>query len=263
MLFWKNDELTTISSLPFFTDALQGRGVFETILVSENKTFLWDDHIQRLKSGIKFLGNQLRFDFEKLHKNIVEYFLYKNFNGLYRLNLFYLPEIKGIIIRIFPFKWPIKPSRLYINENYQRGNTPHYQFKTISRMEYIFFQQLAKENNCDDYLISNSNNQILETCLANIFFVRQDGSTETPVAENMPFLNGVLRNYIIKNQKALGIKCIEKKIFLNSISDYTQAFITNGLRLVQPVSRIGKYSYTKEDIGWKLKEKIYNSILNM
>ncbi|KPA14338.1 4-amino-4-deoxychorismate lyase [Candidatus Magnetomorum sp. HK-1] len=263
MLFWNNHELIKISLPPFLSDTLQGKGVFETILVSENKTFLlWNDHINRLKKGIHFLGKQISIDFQKLHKSLINYFHTENYTGLFRLNLFYISESEGILIRIFPFQWPIKSARLYMNNKYFRGNSPHYQYKTLSRMEYVYFQQLAQENNCDDYLMTDSHQQVLETCLANIFFVRKDGVFETPVADNKPLLDGILRSYLINNQKSLGIKCIEKKITNNTIQDYSQAFITNGLRLVQPVSIIGKCCYTKDDIGWKLRDIIYSKLID-
>jgi len=257
MYSWNNHSLIEIPENTFPSDMFQGKGVFETILVKDHTCFfLWADHIQRLSSGILFFGNKVSINFQSLLNTLSNRFQMENRHGYFRLNLIYLPENNSLFIRIFPFHWPEQPSRLYMDNQYYRGNSPHYQYKTLSRMEYIVFQQLAQKNFYDDFLFVDWHQHILETCLANIFFIRKDGVFETPEVKNKPLLNGVLRRFLLRSQDELGIKCIQKTISVHSLSDYSQAFITNGLRLIQPVSDIGDVTYTQYNVGWELLEKI-------
>jgi len=253
MMFLWNNHLLLKTPEHQIADVFQGNGVFETILVTENAIpVLWDQHIQRLKKGAAFLGTKLTIDASSLRKALIQHIQQEKINTCLRLNLILLPQRKDLIVRFFPFHWPQKPSRLYVTEQYHRGNSPHYQYKTLSRIENSYFLQIAKDNNCDDFLILDCHSNMLETCLANIFFVRDDSTIETPLAKNMPFLNGVVRQYLLDCQKELNIKCIERMIPLNSIGNYTQAFITNGLRLIQPVSQIGHRHFSQTDMGWSL-----------
>ncbi|MBF0451980.1 MAG: aminotransferase class IV [Candidatus Magnetomorum sp.] len=257
MYLWNNHSLIQSPEQTFLSDIFQGKGIFETILVTDKTCFfLWDEHIQRLNKGIQFLGKQTGIDFKALHHALTELFHCENLKDFFRLNIVYLPEKDTVIVRVFPFLFPKKPARLYLDTHYYRGNSPHYQYKTLSRMENLYFQQVAQTNHCDDFLMIDTHQQVLETCLANIFFVREDGVFETPVAQNMPLLNGILRSFLINAQKDLDIQCLEKNISINHISKYSQAFITNGLRLVQPVSRIGEWFYAKDNIGWELLDRL-------
>jgi len=262
MYLWKNKELWEISSShDSISDLFQGKGVFETILVTKNATlFLWDRHIQRLKQGIQFLGKKVDINFVALHDALIDHFQSNPSKTLLRLNLTYLPQQDHLMVRFFPYDLPEKPAKLYLTDRYVRGNSPHYQYKTLSRMENIFFQNLAQDNKCDDFLIISHDFNVLETSLANIFFVRNDSTIETPTIHNMPLLNGVLRQFLIDTQQQLAIQCIEKTISIGNISIYNQAFITNGLRIVQPVSQIGQWQFLETDIGWSLRDSILDSI---
>ena len=259
MYLWNDQSLQEISEHQI-SDLFQGNGVFETIVVTEKaRIILWHRHVQRLKKGAQFLGSQLTIDFNELHNALVTHFNQNNMKTCLRLNLIFLPQKKDLIIRYFPFQWPQSPVRLYVSNQYYRGNSPHYQYKTLSRIENNFFYRLAQDNKYDDFLILDSHSNVLETCLANIFFVRTDGQLETPQAHNMPFLNGVVRQYILDYQKELNIQCVEKNIPFNSIEKYDQAFITNGLRLIQPVSQIAHWHFSQTDDTWSLRELLKKS----
>jgi branched-subunit amino acid aminotransferase/4-amino-4-deoxychorismate lyase len=241
-------------------DLFQGNGVFETILVTENANpVLWHRHTMRLEKGAKFLGTKLTIDFDELRNVLIKHIQQQNQAASLRLNLIFLPHTKDLIIRFFPFQWPKSPARLYVNNQYYRGNSPHYQYKTLSRIENSYFHKIAQDNKCDDYLILDNHANILETCLANIFFVRYDGKVETPIAKDNPLLNGVLRQYLLDSQKEFNITCIEKNISLNDIANYTQAFITNGLRLIQPVSHIANWQFSQTDFAWSLRDLVLSA----
>jgi len=263
MYNWNNHQLTKIINHSCFSNIFQGKGVFETILVTENNHLcLWDRHVLRLQKGIAFLGKQPEFDFSLLHQSLKKHFQKIESQTCYRLNLIYLPGNDILMIRYFPYQFPQLPAKLYTSDQYFRGNSPHYQYKTLSRMEYVFFQQLAKENQCDDFLFIDTNKNFLETCLANIFFFRSDGRIETPIASNMPLLNGVMRQYLLSSQKAIDIQCTERCIQPDDLGNYTQAFITNGLRLIQPVSQVGQWKYSQTDFGWHLRNHVLKQIVS-
>jgi len=261
MYLWNNHSLLKLPKHQI-SDIFQGTGVFETILVTkESQLVLWDQHIQRLKKGAHFLGIHLTIDSSVLKQSLIELIQQEQNKTCWRLNLILLSQRNDLIIRLFPFQFSSQPLRLYVNDQYYRGNSPHYQFKTLSRIENYHFQKIAQENNYDDFLILDCHSNILETCLANIFFVRDDGNIETPLAKNMPFLNGVMRQYLIDYQKDLNITCIEKNIQLNAIEKYAQAFITNGLRLIHPVSHIGQWHFSSTEIACVVRDRLLSQTL--
>jgi 4-amino-4-deoxychorismate lyase len=256
MYIWNNQLLQKMSEHQI-SDLFQGNGIFETMVMTEKaRPLLWNRHIQRLKKGAQFLGAQLTLDSNELLKAVIKHFEQNKIVICLRLNLIFLPQRNDLIVRFFPFQWPKNPVRLYVSQQHHRGNSPHYQYKTLSRIENSYYQKLAKTHNYDDFLILDHHSNVLETCLANIFFVRNDGQIETPTAHNMPFLNGVVRQYLLDSQKELRIKCIEKMIPLSAIEQYTQAFITNGLRLIQPVSQIGDVKFAQTDAIWDLRDAV-------
>ena len=260
MYLWNNHSLLNIPEHQI-NDLFQGNGVFETILATNHANLLlWDRHIHRLQKGAHFLGTQLTIDIDRLHHALVQHIQQKETDTCFRLNLILLPQRNDLIVRFHPFQWPTNPVSLYATNQYFRGNSPHYQYKTLSRLENNYLLKLAQANNCDDCLIQDSHSTILETSLANIFFVRDDGVIETPIARNMPFLNGVVRQYLLDFQKELNIQCLEKTIPLDAIHQYTQAFITNGLRLIQPVSNIADWHFSHTDIAWSLKALLLSKI---
>ena len=254
MYLWNNQSLLKMLEHQV-SDLFQGNGVFETIVVTENgNPILWNRHIQRLEKGAHFLGAHLKLDSNELLEALIKHIHQEKTDTCLRLNLIFLPQRNDIIVRFFPFQWPQNPVRLYATDQYYRGKSPHYQYKTLSRIENKYFHKLAQENNCDDFLILDCQSNVLETCLANIFFVRDDGIIETPLAQNMPFLNGVVRQYLLDFQKELNITCLEKSITFNSIEKYAQSFITNGLRLIQPVSHIAHWHFSQTDVAWLLRD---------
>jgi branched-subunit amino acid aminotransferase/4-amino-4-deoxychorismate lyase len=260
MYLWNNYSLQKIPEHQV-SDLFQGTGVFETILVTKALNIvLWDEHIQRLRKGAQFLGSNLTINSNSLKEALIKLIPEHQKNTCWRLNLIFLSQRNDLIIRLFPFQFSNEAINIYATKQYFRGNSPHYQFKTLSRIENHHFQKIAQENNCDDFLILDYHANILETCLANVFFVREDGNIETPLAKNMPFLNGIVRQYLVDFQNKMNITCIEKNIPLHAIDSYTQAFITNGLRLIHPVARIGEWHFPDTDVGFSLRNQLLTLI---
>jgi len=241
MYIWKNSKLKPLKEIEYLNNLLTGYGLFETILVHKTKgIILWDEHIKRLMQGISLLnGQKPDCDFKSLKACLTDKLKIFDF---YRLKLIYLPSKTYLLVSFERYDFDNKPFKLYSNPQYFRGFLPHYKLKSVSYMENFFLKNMAASLNFDDYLILNNNMNVLETTIANIFFVKNDHIIETPPVCNNSLLDGIIRKYLIKNIIP-EINIIEKNIEFFKIQNYKEVFITNSLKLVQNVDQINDYKY--------------------
>jgi branched-subunit amino acid aminotransferase/4-amino-4-deoxychorismate lyase len=94
------------------------------------------------------------------------------------------------------------------------------------------YQHQARQENCFDVL-AHSNGRILESSLANVFFVTGRG-TITPPADGS-ILPGIARQQLLKD-KELGIN--QRPMPLTSLQSVDAIFISNSVRGVIPINRI-------------------------
>ena len=241
MQIWKNNKLEHFEQSRQFIDFQLGRGVFETILVSQKVgLILWDGHVERFKKGANFLGGQVKCDFDGLKKILREKLSEHEF---YRLKLIYLPSCENVLVDYSPFKMENKNWSLFFDNNLYRGNSPHYKVKSISYLENLHLNSIARARGFDDYLITDKDGNILETTIANIFFVNSNGIIETPALKNNSLLNGTIRNYLIKNINKTNYSIIEKNINKSDLPGYNEVFISNSLRILQTVKKINNINF--------------------
>ena len=97
-----------------------------------------------------------------------------------------------------------------------------------------------------------------ETTGANIFFIRGQ-EIHTPIPDC--FLDGITRRTVIKIAEDLGMKVIERVLFLEDIKDFEQCFITGTAAEVTPVSEIDNNKFF---VGEEIKKisASYNELVN-
>ena len=110
-----------------------------------------------------------------------------------------------------------------------------YMICTLSKHE-------AEKNGFADALMLDYRGYVAEATGANVFFVMEDGTLHTPLADC--FLNGITRQTIIQMAKDSGIEVIERHIKPEEMAQATECFLTGTAAEVTPVSQIGDYSFT-------------------
>ena len=100
--------------------------------------------------------------------------------------------------------------------------------------------------------------RVAEATGANIFFVR-DGALHTPTPDC--FLNGLTRQTAIKLAKERGIEVIERAIFPDELSTFSECFITGSAAEITPVAEIGEHRYKPGQISEALVND-YTALVN-
>mgnify|MGYP003135241164 FL=1 len=116
----------------------------------------------------------------------------------------------------------------------------------------------AERDGYADALLLDYGGQVAEATGANIFFVR-DGALHTPTPDC--FLNGLTRQTAIKLARERGIEVIERAIFPDELSTFSECFITGSAAEITPVAEIGEHVYKPGQISETLVND-YTALVN-
>lgn len=116
----------------------------------------------------------------------------------------------------------------------------------------------AERDGYADALMLDYRGQIAEATGANIFFVR-DGALHTPTPDC--FLNGLTRQTAIRLAKERGIEVIERAIFPDELSTFSECFITGSAAEITPVAEIGEQTFKPGQISEALVND-YTALVN-
>ncbi len=202
--------------------------LFESILVTNNKPFLLNEHLERLKNA----ANYFMFSFNK--KEIL--FKLKSYinsldNNSYKLKIT-LNKWGGI---------KLESQKLLPNKNYYKvaisktktePNNKFLYFKTTLRALYDKELSKYKKEGFDEVLFINENNNVTEGSFTNIF-IELNGKIFTPTISS-GILNGIYRSYLLNKNKQIE----EKEISYQELLSADKIFICNSVRKIINVKEI-------------------------
>ncbi len=116
----------------------------------------------------------------------------------------------------------------------------------------------AEKEGYQDALMLDWRGQVAEATGANIFFIR-DGAIHTPTPDC--FLNGITRRTAIGLAKARQIEVVERAIFPDELSTFSECFITGTAAEITPVAEIGEHTFKPGQITGALVED-YERLVN-
>ena len=221
-----------------------GLGLFETILLYNEKPIFLDEHLARINKSI----TDLELKIEKLKKDEVFQYLNNNKNTLeYEVLKIVLSEKN----RIF-----LKREYTYTEKDYQKGfslniskvrrnESSIFTFhKTLNYGDNILEKRKSKKLGYDEPIFLNSKNQITEGATSNIFVVVEDKIYTPKLSYGL--LNGIVRQYIISNYDV-----IEEEIDLKFLNNADEIFLTNSLFGIMPVNNLEKKGFKSKEIREK------------
>ncbi|MBS1688982.1 MAG: aminotransferase class IV, partial [Bacteroidetes bacterium] len=238
-----------------------GYGLFETMLLREGQIELKQYHWERLFSGLQ----QLHFDIPRLFtiahleeevlrtvkKNKLETLcrirlqVYAGNGGLYDA----ADQKPHYIIECFPLQREL----LSLNENglqlciangLQKSMDSLANLKSCNALIYAMAAQQAKQQRCNDALIVNTSGNIIESTIANIFWVKDNVIYTPPLSEGC--VAGVMRRHIIAALAAQQISVKETPLILGELHTANEVFLTNAIRRIKWVAAIHDITYKKE-----------------
>jgi len=247
-----------------------GYGLFETILFKEGIVELKNYHFERLFNGLK----QLYFDVphrmtaEWLEHEIINIVKKNNLEKICRVRLQMFAGAGGLydgknqtpqfIIECFP----LEATTLQLNDNglvtgiakdINKNVDSLSNLKSCNALIYVIAAQQAKKEKWNDALICNASGRIIETTIANIFWVKKEIVYTTPLSEGC--VAGVMRRFVIEKIKEAGILFQEQSLSENDLWQAEEIFLTNAIKRIKWIKSIDKKVYNCEYTKY-----IYNSI---
>lgn len=233
---------------------LYGDGLFETMRVFDGKPICWQEHLERLQRGAKFLKIKLPFapnELEKFAAQLVE--KNKMPNALLRLTLSRGVGMRGyspknasrptVVMTLHPMpktglknllQWKLITSsfRLPANESLA-------QFKTCNKLPQILARAEADAAGTDEALLLNTDGFVVEGASSNLFWIEGGIVFTPPLAAGI--LAGVMRATIFKICRRLKIPVRKKSILPENLVRADGIFLSlSSFGVVQAKSLDGK-----------------------
>lgn len=234
-----------------------GDGLFETIKYKNGQLVLLDEHFARLWKGLKLLSFQPSklFNPDLLEKEIIT-LLQKNRQEHARVRLSVIRGNGGLfdtkdhaphyIIQ----SWPLEQTGEKLNENglqlciYPDAKKSIDSFSNLKHnnfLPYLMAALHAKKEQCNDAIVLNSEGNICDTSIANLFMIK-DNRVYTPSLDQ-GCIAGVMRNFINNQLSILGCPLVETSITTEALLEADEVFLTNSIYNMRWVAGIGSKKY--------------------
>lgn len=240
-----------------------GYGIFETMLVKDAAIQLESYHWERLFAGAaalhfdlpKLLTPQL-LQTEVLHtvqKNKLEKLsrvrlqLYAGTGGLYDGK----DQKPNYLIECFPLDEHI----IELNEiglgvgiatGLQKSINSLANLKSCNALIYALAARQAKENKWNDALILNTQGNIIESTIANIFWIKDQQTFTPPLSEGC--VAGVMRRRLLELLPQVGYTVTEQPLTKELLMQADELFLTNAIRRLKWVKQLENKSFTNAAI---------------
>ncbi len=241
-----------------------GYGLFETILVQQGELFLDSYHWERLFAGMEQLYFRLPALFTPgmLREELLRTVRKNNAEALCRARvqvfaggggLYGIDARPHYIIECFPVEHEVALNEnglvIGIAEGLSKSIDSLSSLKSCNALIYAIAARQARSRKWNDILICNTHGNIIESSIANIFWIR-DGSVFTPpLSEGC--VAGVMRRYILERLPAVS----ERPLHINELLAADEVFLTNAVRKVSFVGSLNGVTYSNKTI-----QKLYTSL---
>lgn len=247
-------------------------GFFETIKMYNHKIILKEYHIKRIQKTLSLLQYtlsanaslaiifdhiiqlchvndcmhsgrvRLSFDSENLAPNTKVNYLIKAFPSPEMFNRF---NKEGLHVGLF--------------DSIKKTNDLYANLKSANRLLYIDATSYANANGWHDCFIQNMKRNVIESTIANIFWIKNGAIFTPPLDEGC--IDGVLRSFLIDQLQHKSNPIIQIPCSIDDLLTADEVFITNAIRGIQWVKSFQNRVY-KKDITRLLREQYIAPLLN-
>jgi len=235
-----------------------GIGLFETLLAINNEVQQLTFHWNRLQQGLQLLGFQTPSFFNEASLLIaIQGILNKNKHNKYaRIRIQFFANAGGILetqqntCNYLIETSAIDASICELNENglvvgihtlYKKEIDPLSAYKINGRICYAMAAQEAKEKKWNDALVLNSQGNIIESSISNIFWIKDKTVYTPPISEGC--IAGIRRANWISTLNEKGIPIIEMPLSKEMLLEADEVFLTNSIRKIRWVYAIENKIY--------------------
>lgn len=238
-----------------------GTGCFETLLAENLNMFRFKEHLQRLNTGLNYLGvpGHLHLRESEVREEII--FLLKK-NGLEKTNArvrvqvslderkgYHQPDNSALIQFITAKKQP-EPAEAVTLASVRTRVVPATckpaTFKSSNMLHYRNALREAEKKGADDALMLNTRNFVAETSIANVFWKSGD-EIFTP-SEECDLLPGITRSVLLEILDKKQNLSVHLGVFsLADIESADLAWVTNSVSGIMPVKSLNGKTFRMED----------------
>jgi branched-chain amino acid aminotransferase len=229
---------------------LFGYGLYETIRAYSGRPFRLDNHIARLRYSAEKLGILVKPG--EIRQAVKDTIAANGFNdtriritmsigeGTITPNLASCVQpTTAVLVTEYHPPAPEKYRdgfKVIVSSIRRNSRSPVTFMKSANTMEAMLARQEARTKGADEALFLNEKGLLTEASGSNIFLIK-NGILITPRYET-GILPGVTRVVLFEIANSLGIKVKEKNVKLDDLFDADEAFITNSLIEIVPVTMV-------------------------
>ncbi len=230
---------------------LYGYGLFETMRAYSGRIFHLEKHLARLSRSAKSLEIGLKSDILDLEKALYDTLQANNLsNARIRLTLSggeggAVPDLppQDPTVIIVAKRYTPYPSQVYqqgfkavVSRIRRNTQSPASVIKSLSYLDNLLARRETRLAGADEAILLNEQNFLAEGSMSNIFLVSDD-TLLTP-SENSGILPGITREVILELAPSMDMKTTERKIALKELLQADEAFFTNSLIEIMPLTQV-------------------------
>ncbi len=229
---------------------LYGFGLFETMRAYGGRVFRLDRHLSRLTRSAEMLG--IPIEAPEL-KGAVMDTLRANKLGDARIRITISIGEGGMVpdpstcqkptVLILASDYQPSPEQVYekgfraiVSSIRRNSQSPLSRLKSTNYLESMLARQEARAAGADEALCLNDKGLLAEASMSNIFLVA-DGTLKTPGQES-GILPGITREAVLELASQSGIDTLEWDISMEELSQAREAFFTNSLIEIMPLTEL-------------------------
>jgi branched-chain amino acid aminotransferase len=249
-----SDEREAVISV-FDHGFLYGEGIYETLRTYNNRPFLYDRHMRRLRNSAAMMALEIRFTDDQLASAIRETTAAAHLDGAEA----YIRVLvtRGVGELTYDLKATPSPSVVIIvkplveppDETYEHGvtvalvdvvrNHPasvNPMIKSNNLLNQALAGQEAIRRGAFEGVMRNYRGELTECTTANLFIVR-DGVALTPPLES-GLLPGITREFLFEVGRDVGVDVREQVLRDDDLLSADEAFLTSTTREAVPIVRV-------------------------
>lgn len=250
---------------------LYGDGIFETLRSYSGNPFKLTEHLNRLRSSAQKLKIPFVFT-DEYFRNALQILMRKNriTDTYIRITLSRGSGSQGLVVpgNSEPtLLIVVKPLTPYPKELYEKGmsiivsktkrstSCPISCHKTTNLLTTILIKEEVKNRSADDALLLNTNSEVIECTVSNIFMVKDKSVITPPLDTNI--LPGITRKTVLKICKSMNIHAKEERFGVEALLNADEVFMTNSLMEIMPISKV-----ENNEIGKSVPGGMTTTLLN-
>jgi D-alanine transaminase len=239
---------------------LFGDSVYEVIKFEKGKLILFEDHMERMEEGLKFLKIKNPLD-RKEWKRVCMELVYRF--GKDRCKV-YIQITRGSRKRVHEYDFRHTPNYFAFVQELDKEEGPFdvivypeirwkkVNIKTTNLLANVMAKTMAKEKGCNEAIFCDINGYVYEGATTNLFIVKDEIFLTPPLKNVLP---GVTRKRLIEFLGKKEFKVVEKNIFLWDLFNSDGVFLTGTSFEIGYVRRINNIKIPFYKNFEKLRDK--------